>query len=159
MAQHFIYSPWERSNSPWLWLMTTLLLFSLLWLFFFVSAFLISLIKLTLSLKFSTDKMQTENMEPGSWGTRTIESCSVSLPVNIQGWFPLGLTDLISLLPKEISRVFSSSTVQKHQFFGAQPSLWSSSQILTWLLEKPKPKTTLSAKWYLRFLVCCLVLS
>ena len=45
------------------------------------------------------------------------------LPVNIQGWFPLGLTGLISFQSKELSRVFSSTTVQKHQFFGAQPSL------------------------------------
>ena len=49
------------------------------------------------------------------------------LPINIQDWFPLGLTDLISLQSKGLSRVFSSTTVQKHQFFGAQPSLWSSS--------------------------------
>ena len=46
------------------------------------------------------------------------------LPVSIQGWFPLGLTGVISLLPKELLRVFSSTTVQKHQFFGSQPSLW-----------------------------------
>ena len=58
------------------------------------------------------------------------------LPMNIQGWFLLGLTGLISLLPKELLRVFSSTTVQKHQFFGAQPSLWSNSHICTWLLEK-----------------------
>ena len=44
------------------------------------------------------------------------------LPMNIQGWFPLGLTGLISLLSKEYSRVFSNTTVQKHQFFGAQLS-------------------------------------
>ena len=44
------------------------------------------------------------------------------LPVNIQGWFPSGLTGLISLLSKGFSRVFSSSTVWKHQFFHAQPS-------------------------------------
>ena len=46
------------------------------------------------------------------------------LPMNIQGWFPLGLTGLISLLSKGLSRVFSSTTVRKHQFFGTQPSLW-----------------------------------
>ena len=46
------------------------------------------------------------------------------LPVNIQGWFPLGLTGLISLLSKGLSRVFSSTTIQKHQLFGTQPSLW-----------------------------------
>jgi len=59
------------------------------------------------------------------------------LPVNIQGWLPLELTDLISFLSKGLSRVFSSTTVWKHQFFGLQPSLWSSSHIHTWLLEKP----------------------
>ena len=59
------------------------------------------------------------------------------LPMNIQDWFPLGLTGLISLLSKGLSRVFSNTTVQKHQFFGAQPSLWSNSHIHTWLLEKP----------------------
>ena len=45
------------------------------------------------------------------------------LPMNIQGWFPRGLTGLMSLQSKGLSRVFSSTTVQKHQFFGAQPSL------------------------------------
>ena len=59
------------------------------------------------------------------------------LPVNIQNWFPLGLTGLISLLSKSLSRVFSSTIVQKHQFFKAQPSLWSNSHIHAWLLEKP----------------------
>ena len=59
------------------------------------------------------------------------------LPVNIQGWFPLGLAGLISLLSKRLSRVFSSTTVRKHWFFSVQPSLWSSSHICTWLLEKP----------------------
>ena len=59
------------------------------------------------------------------------------LPINIQDWFPLGLTGLISLQFKELSRVFSNTTVQKHQFFSIQPSLWSNSHIHTWLLEKP----------------------
>ena len=59
------------------------------------------------------------------------------LPMNIQGWFPLGLTSLISLQSKGLSKVFSSVTVQKHQFSGAQPSLQSNSHIHTWLLEKP----------------------
>ena len=65
-------------------------------------------------------------------------SASASLlPMNIQDWFPLGWTGWISSLSKELSRVLSSSTVRKHQFFGAQPLLWSSSHICTWLLEKP----------------------
>ena len=59
------------------------------------------------------------------------------LPMNIQGWFPFGLTGLIPLLSEGLSRVFSSSPVQKHQFFSTQPSLWSNSYIHTWLLEKP----------------------
>ena len=63
-------------------------------------------------------------------------SASVSvLPMNIQGWFPSGSSDLMSLLSKGLSRVFSSTTVWKHQFFGIQPSLWSNSHIHTWLLE------------------------
>ena len=60
------------------------------------------------------------------------------LPVNIQGWFPLGLIGLISLPSKRLSRVFLSTTVLRHQFFGAQPFLLSSSHIHTWLLEKQR---------------------
>ena len=58
------------------------------------------------------------------------------LPMNIQGWFPLGSTGLIFLVFKGLSRVFSNTTVQKHQFFGAHPSLWSDSHNCTWLLKK-----------------------
>ena len=58
------------------------------------------------------------------------------LPMNIQGWFPSGLIGLISLLFKGVSRIFSNTTVQKHQFFSTQHSLWSNSDIHTWLLEK-----------------------
>ena len=56
--------------------------------------------------------------------------------MNIQDWFPLGWTGWISLLSRGLSKVFSNTTVQKHQFFGAQLSLWSNSHIHTWLLEK-----------------------
>ena len=73
----------------------------------------------------------------GGQSIRASASASV-LPVIIQGWLPLGVTGLISLLSKGVSTVFSSTTVQKHQFFGTQPSLWSSSHIHTWLLEKPQ---------------------
>ena len=52
-----------------------------------------------------------------------VSASSSVLPMNIQDWFPLGLTGLISLLSKGLSRVFSNTTVQKHQFFGAQLSL------------------------------------
>ena len=58
-------------------------------------------------------------------------------PVNIQGSFPLRLAGLISLLSKGLSGVFSSTTVQRHQFFGVLPSLWSSSHDCTWPLERP----------------------
>ena len=71
--------------------------------------------------------------EPKYW---SLASASV-LPVNIQGWFPLGLMGLSSLLSKRLSRDFSSVKIQKHQFFNPQPSLWSDSHIHTWLLEKP----------------------
>ena len=59
------------------------------------------------------------------------------LPMNIQDWFPLGWTGQISLQSKGLSRVFSNTTVQKHQFFGAQLSSQSNSHIHTWPLEKP----------------------
>ena len=57
--------------------------------------------------------------------------------MNIQGWFPLRLTGLISLLSEGLSRVFSSPVIQKHQFFVIHLSLWSNFHIHTWLLEKP----------------------
>ena len=72
----------------------------------------------------------------GGQSIRVSASASV-LPVNIQDWFPLGWTGWISLQSKGLSRVFSNTTVQKHQFFGTQLSLWSYSHIHTWLLEKP----------------------
>ena len=59
------------------------------------------------------------------------------LPVNIQGWSPLGFTGLISLQSKGRSRVFSNTTVQKHRLFDGQLSWKSNSHIHTWLLEKP----------------------
>ena len=59
------------------------------------------------------------------------------LPVNIQDWFPSGLTSLISLQSKGLSRVFSNTTVQNHQFFSAQLYLLSNFRIHTWLLGKP----------------------
>ena len=72
-------------------------------------------------------------------GGQSIGVCASAsvLPMNIQDWFPLGMTGWISLLSKGLSRVFSNTTVQKHQFFGTQLSLSSNSQITTWLLEKP----------------------
>ena len=79
------------------------------------------------------------------------------LPVNIQSRFPLGLTGLI-LLSKGLSRIFSSTTVQKNQFFSAQLSLWSNSHICTRLLERTQfwLYGPLLAKWCLCFSICCL---
>ena len=59
------------------------------------------------------------------------------LPMNTQDWSPLGWTGWISLQSKGLSRVFSNTTVQKHQFFCAQLALYTNSHIHTWLLEKP----------------------
>ena len=72
---------------------------------------------------------------PISWffasGPQSIGAAASALvlPMNIQGWFPLGLIGLISLLSKRLSTVFASTIVQKHQFFSAQSSLWSNSHI------------------------------
>ena len=60
-------------------------------------------------------------------------SSSSALPMNIQDQFSLGLSGLISLQSKGLSRVFSNTTIQKHQFFSPQPSLWSNSHIDTWM--------------------------
>ena len=67
----------------------------------------------------------------GGQSIGALASASV-FPINIQDWFPLGLT---SLLSKELSRVFSNTVVQEHQFYGTQLSLWSNSHIHIWLLE------------------------
>ena len=72
-----------------------------------------------------------------SGGQNTGVSALTALPMNTQDWLPLGWTSWISLQSKGLSRVFSSTTVGKHQFFGTQLSLWFSSHIHAWLLEKP----------------------
>ena len=72
----------------------------------------------------------------GGQSIRVSASTSV-LPMHTQGWFLLGRTGLISSQFKGLSRVFFNTTVQKHQFFSIQLSLWFNSHIHTWLLEKP----------------------
>ena len=76
-----------------------------------------------------------------SWGGQNIGvSASASvLPVNTQDWPPLGWTGWISLQSKGLSRVFSNTTVQNHQFFSAQLSSQYNSHIHIWPLEKPQP--------------------
>ena len=64
-------------------------------------------------------------------GIKSIRASAKVLPMSIQGWSPLGLTGMIYLLSKGLLRVFSSTTIWKHQFFGTQPSLWFNSYICT----------------------------
>ena len=64
------------------------------------------------------------------WSGQSMGTSASALPMNIQDWLPLGMIGLI-LLSKGLSRVFSSTTILKHQFFSAQSSLWSNSQIYT----------------------------
>ena len=94
-------------------------------------------------------------------GGQSIGASASVLPMSIQGLFPLGLIGLISLLSKGLLRVFSSTAICKHEFFGAQPSLWSNSHIHNWLLEKPELWLAgpVSAKWCLCFLIRHLGLS
>ena len=72
-------------------------------------------------------------------GSQSIGASALAsvLPINTQGWFHLGLTNLISLQSKGLSRIFSSTTVWRYQFFSTPPFLLSSFHICTWLLEKP----------------------
>ena len=78
----------------------------------------------------------TQLLTSGGQSTGVSASASV-FPMNIQDWFPLGWTGWISLQSKGLSRVFSNTTVLKHQFVSAQLSLKSNSHIHTWLQEKP----------------------
>ena len=73
-----------------------------------------------------------------TWGAQSTRALASVLSMNIQDWFSLGLTGLISLPSKGLWRIFCNATVQKHQFFSAQPSIWSNSHTHTWLLEKPE---------------------
>ena len=95
-----------------------------------------------------------------TWGGQSIGvSASMSvLPMNTQDWIPLGWTSWISLQSKGLSRVFSNTTVQKHQFFGAQLSSQSNSHIYTWPLKKTIALTrwTFVGKVCLCFLICYL---
>ena len=71
------------------------------------------------------------------WSNTGASASASVLPINIQDWFPLGSTGLISLQSKGFTRIFSNTTVWNHQFSSTQPSLWSNSHIHTWLLENP----------------------
>ena len=84
------------------------------------------------------DNIRVFSSESVLWSDgQSIGASASVLPMNIQGLYPSGWTGWISLQSKGLSRAFSNTTVQKHQFFGAQPSSWSNSHIHTWLQEKP----------------------
>ena len=87
-----------------------------------------------------------------AWGGQStgVSALASFLPKKSQEWSPSEWTGWISFQSKGLSRVFSNSTVQKHQFFGIQLSLCSNSHIHTWLLEKPPAKKCLC------LLICCL---
>ena len=87
---------------------------------------------------FSTSgSFQISQLFPSGGQNLGVSASTSVLPMNTQDWFPLGGTGWISLQTKGLSRVFPNTTIQKHQFFGAQPSSQSNSHIHTWLLEKP----------------------
>ena len=88
------------------------------------------------SLPASGSFQMSQLLASGGQGIGVSASTSV-FPMNTQDWFPLGWTGWISLQSKALSRVFSNTTVQKHQFFSAQLSSQSNSHIHTWLPEKP----------------------
>ena len=96
--------------------------------------------------------LRSQLFTPGDQSVEASASASV-LPMNMQDWFPSRLTGLISLQSKELSWVFSNTTVQKHQFFSVQPSLWSNSHTHTWLkpylwLDRPCWQRNVSAFYY-----------
>ena len=101
-----------------------------------ISSFVIPLSSLLQSFPASGSFQMSQIFESGGQSTGVSASASI-LPMNIQDWFPLGWAGWISLQSKGLSRVFSNTTVQKHQFFSAQHSLQSNSHIHTWPLEKP----------------------
>ena len=108
----------------------------------------------------STSVFSNESVLHIRWPKYWSFSFSIYLPMNIQYWFPLGLLVWSSCSPRD-SGVFSSTIVQKHQFFGTQLSLWSNFHTHTWLLEKPYLwlDAPLLVKYCLCFLICCLGLS
>ena len=82
-------------------------------------------------------------------GGQIIGASASVLPMNIQGWFPLGLTGFISLQTKGLSRIFTNTTVEKHQFFDAQPSLGCNCHIHTWLLKMATALVSIKTRWKL----------
>ena len=107
------------------------------WCYPTISSFVVPFSSCLQSFPASESLPMSHFFTSGSQSIGVSVSASV-LPMNIQDWFPLGWTALISLQSKGLSRVFSNTTVQKYQFFSAQLSLYlySNSHVHTWLLEK-----------------------
>ena len=85
----------------------------------------------------ASGSFQMSQLFPSGGQSIGVSASTSVLPMNTQNWSPLGWTGWISLQSKGLSRVFSNTKVQKHQFFSTQLSLWSISHIHIWLLEKP----------------------
>ena len=111
---------------------------SSLWCHPAISSSVVSFSSCLQSLPASESFPMSQLFTSGGQSTGVSALASV-LPKNTQGWSPLEWTGWISLQSKGLSRVFSNTTVQKHQFFGAQPSSQSNSHIHTWPQEKPQP--------------------
>ena len=94
--------------------------------------------------------LPTSGSFPVSWlfilGGPSVGVSTSVIPMNIQSWFPFGLTDLISLLPKGLSRVFSTTTIWKHKFFSTQPPLMVQFSHSYTLVDTLEPQNTLVAQ-------------
>ena len=100
------------------------------------------------SIFHSIQDFSNELALPIRWPKYWVSAATSVLPMNIQGWYPLGLTGLISLLPKGLSRIFSSTTFRKHQFFGTEPSLWANSHYIhNYRNKKQKTKNIVLTIW------------
>ena len=90
----------------------------------------------------ASGSFQISQFFPSGGQSIGVSASASVLSMNIQDWFPSGLTGLIFLQSNGLSRVFSNTTVQKHPFFSAQFSLWSNSHMHPWLLGKTIALTT-----------------
>ena len=107
-----------------------------LWFHPIISSSVIPFSSCLQSFPASESFLKSQLFTSGGQSIRVSALASV-FPMNIQGWFPLGLTGLISLQSKGLSKVFSNTTVWKHQFFSPQASLWPNPYIHIWPMEKP----------------------
>ena len=120
------------SSFPWAWVNSCLLNW---WCYSIISSSVI-LFSSCLQSFLAAESFPVNWLFPSDGQSIGASASAPVLSMNIHHWFPLGLAGLTSLQSKELSIVFTNTTVRKHQFFGAQPSLWSNSHIHVWLLEK-----------------------